>query len=89
MAATDRSGAGRFPTASLDGPGALRLSWRLGPDAGDAGIVVAEEWSSDLLDWNAPPPAGLVRNRSGDEIVLTAPLPAGSLFLRLRVALPE
>lgn len=84
-------GAGRagLPSASqLPGGTHFLITYRVGTDAEDAGAVLAEQWSTDLLSWNQPPPEGLIRTREGDTVTLTVPRTPGALYFRCRAILP-
>ncbi len=86
----DRSGTGTQPAVVREDPaGGVRITYRIGADAEDSGLAISEQWSTDLTDWSLPPPQGMVRERSGEEVVLTIPTPATRLFFRAVAVFPQ
>lgn len=86
--ASSRSGAGFFPQISPAAAGMIEISYQLGPDAEDAGVLIAPQWSMDVSSWDHPAPAGLEILRSGQTVTLRFPKSHGPYFMRMMVGLP-
>lgn len=86
--ASSRSGAGFLPQISPSAAGMIEISYQLGPDAEDAGVLIAPQWSMDLSSWDHPAPAGLEILRSGQTVTLRFPKSQGPYFMRMMVGLP-
>ncbi len=70
LAAADATGDGRFFAVALSHGAEVRIIYRFGADAEDAGVIAGEGWSVDLINWDHPAPGGLARDRLGDKVRL-------------------
>jgi len=82
-------GLERMAKPLVNGSGAW-LEYSLGADAMDAGAILVDEWSEDLVEesWTSDGPEGFIRNQSGDDVQWQLGGNWRAMFYRNRILLP-